>query len=125
MIRRWILLLLLCWLPLQGLAASAMPGYSGLHGVYRQASINADSHHQQHQVDQHSGPQTQDHQPSPLQGGCSDCDSCQLCHVPALPLAVAEVPHGASRSILNRHGIADFASHIPCPLVEPPRINLL
>jgi len=60
----------------------------------------------------------------PLQGGCNDCDSCQLCHVPALPLAVVQLPHGTSRSILNQRVVADFASHTPPPLIEPPRTIL-
>ncbi len=123
-----IILLLIFWLPLQGIAAAGMPlcqsAWQPQHAVIdhpdtaaRHATLHqlqATHHVHQHNADGQSG----------AHASCGECDNCHLCAAPLLPLTQAALPGTAHCPVWSYGPSGDFVSHIPLPLVDPPRTSL-
>ena len=75
--RRLVLILVMLWLPLQGMAAVVMPFCKQAH---LDPSGHAVGHHDQQAEDQHQ---------SPAPHACDDCDICHLACAPGVPCEAA------------------------------------
>jgi hypothetical protein len=101
--RSLALLLLLIWLPLQGVAAIAMP-FCGHQQVPAGAAGGHDGDHHEHASADHAVPP----------GNCDDCGVCQLACAPAMP-SQSSLP--AMSAATQR---ATFVRGMPPPFVPDP-----
>lgn len=107
---RVLMLFAALWLPVQTMAAKAMPlcRHALEHANHAAATAQLESHcHEAGSVD---APQVHD----------AGCDNCEMCHMasvgfmPSAPLASAPVPE-------NRHFGREAFSAPPSHIVEPPQ----
>jgi hypothetical protein len=121
--RRWLrllpLLITALWLPLQAVAAIAMPFCRHAAGQAMQLDAAAEAHCHDHMAG--DGGET------PLPGHAAvdqDCDGCELCHLASagylLPAAAVAASVTAVRDFVARPVLAS-PSFIPEPPQHPPR----
>jgi len=123
-VRRAIVLsFVLLWLPVQGLAAVAMPfcqhalGHSA--AVQTSGADNDHQHHgQHHHHDKHSS--NADHSRDlPTGLSCNDCGSCHLACSPVVPCAIVAVLPSWGH-VYNPRLLASDSLFIPEQLKPPP-----
>jgi len=93
LVRRVTLVLLMLWLPLQGVVAVAMPFCPhslGLPGIASQPQ--AGHEHHAHGTRSSAADSHSDHDPAPPEHSNSSCNGCGVCHLacaPAVPVATS------------------------------------
>ena len=93
LVRRVTLVLLMLWLPLQGVVAVAMPFCPqslGLPGIASQPQ--AGHEHHAHATRSSAADSHSDHDPAPTKHSNFSCNGCGVCHLacaPAVPTTIA------------------------------------